>query len=117
MDINEASHALTDPVNQESAINNAPYVFIKIPILLGFQVYANLALILDMRVRRGLSTIFLFDGYINDLERFDSKNIIRTLSGTGLYNTIDVHNFYKLSEDSEAIEFDNLMSKFTKGRV
>ena len=43
-------------------IFDAPYLFAKVPIDTNFSVYASIASLLDRRVRRGNSTILLYNG-------------------------------------------------------
>ena len=98
----------TDPNN----LITAPYAFIKIPMLLSWEVFATMVEILDRRVRRSLSTIFIYDGYLDDLQKYDRQHILQSLSGNGTYNTIDMHNFYRLSENSNKAKFDKMLESF-----
>lgn len=95
-----------------SNLMSAPYIFVKIPMILSWEVYPTMVDILDRRVRRNLSTIFIFDGYIDDLEKFDKSNILRSIKGNGTFHTIDVHNFYKISHDSDIQKFNDMLKEF-----
>lgn len=100
--------------NPENIIR-APYIFLKIPIMLTWEVYPTIADIIDRRVRRNLSTIILFDGYWDDLVKFDRNGILTALKGDGYFNTIDIHNFYRVTENTEAIKFQQLLNNDDTG--
>lgn len=93
-----------------SNLMTAPYIFIKIPIILTWEVYPTIADILDRRVRRGLSTFFLYDGYIDEIKKYDKNKIVESLTGNGSYFTIDIHNFYRINKESDEItKFNDIL--------
>lgn len=67
----------------------APYIFVKIPNSLSSEVYETISTLMDRRVRRGTSTIFLFNGTWETLTNYDSRNILKSLLGDGAYCTIE----------------------------
>lgn len=89
-----------------------PYIFVRIPILLDWSTYPMILDIIDRRVRRGLSTIFIYDGSYESLVKFDKSHIIDQLKGNGNYMTLDVHKFFKLSESSSLEQFNNELRNF-----
>lgn len=95
--------------NPESVIT-APLLFIKIPRMLSWEVYDTISVILDRRVRRGNSTIFIFDGTWQQLVYSDKNNILSGLVGDGSYNTLEVKSWYvNETLDKPTIELpDNL---------
>lgn len=90
----------------------APYVFIKIPILIEWSTFPVIMEIMDRRVRRGLSTLFFYDGDYETLVKLDRQNIIGQLSGDGSYMTLDVHKFYRLSESGVIDKFNKEIREF-----
>lgn len=101
-----------DNVANPKNVTKAPYIFIKIPMMLSWEVYPTILDILDRRVRRGLCTIFIYDGYWDDLIKIDKRNILLSLRGDGYFSTIDVHNFYKSTDGTDEAKFKQLIQEF-----
>ena len=90
----------------------APYIFVKIPILLEWSTFPIILDIMDRRVRRGLSTIFLYDGDYENLVKMDKNNIIAQLRGNGYYMTLDIHKFFRMTENSTLEQFNREIKEF-----
>ena len=77
---------------------NAGYVFIKIPRVMTWEVFDTMTTVLNRRVRRGNSTIFLYDGTWEQLTLHDKYGVFTALRGDGTYNTVEVSNWYITTE-------------------
>lgn len=83
------TYNITDP----DVIMTCPLLFVKIPRITSWEVYDAITLILDRRVRRSNSTVFIYDGYWNQLIYNDKQNLLTGLMGDGHYNTIEVKSW------------------------
>lgn len=72
---------------------DSPYLFVKIPRLPAIEVYDTISVIVDRRVRRGNSTIFLYDGTWKQLLYGDKFRILESLEGDGNYKSIEVKSW------------------------
>lgn len=81
-------------VENPELIMTVPILFVKIPRLSNWEIYDMISIILDRRVRRGNSTIFLFDGSWQQLVYGDKNNILTGLVGDGNYNTLESKSWY-----------------------
>ena len=97
-DVMEIKRMLTDmdlcrkqlyEVENPEHILTVPILFVKIPRLTSWEIYDTIYLILDRRVRRGNSTIFLYDGTWSQLVYNDKNRILSGLLGSGSYNTLE----------------------------
>lgn len=70
-----------------------PYVFAWIPPMLNYDVFDSAAMLLARRVRRGNSTIFLYEGSWAYLSAADTKGSLKNLEGNGSYTTLEVKSF------------------------
>lgn len=77
----------------------APYVFVRIPSLLTPEVFQMCAMILDRRVRRGGSTIFLFNGSWERIYAADKFENFTPYKGDGSYCTISVHSWREVKKN------------------
>lgn len=68
-------------------------LFVKIPRITSWEVYDTISLLLDRRVRRGNSTLFLYDGSWQELIHNDKHEVLINLMGDGYYNTLDVKSW------------------------
>lgn len=73
----------------DEMIYKAPYLFTKIPIDTSFATYATIAMLIDRRVRRGHSTIFLYNGSWEQLIYGDNRGVMTSLLGDGAYGTLE----------------------------
>ena len=105
----ETTYGMSTPASNFTV---APFIFVKIPILLDWSTYPMILDIMDRRVRRGLSTIFLYDGDFDNLVKFDKNNIIAQLRGNGSYMTLDIHKFFKLTESTPLEQFNKEIREF-----
>jgi hypothetical protein len=71
------------------------YLFVKIPVELTFPARAAVVTLIDRRVRRGNSTIFIYNGSWHALTLGDDNGIISGLQGDGSFASLQVHNFWK----------------------
>ena len=69
------------------------YLFLKVPAEVTYQVRATMATIVDRRVRRGNSTIFLYNGTWSSLTYGDDSSILKGLQGDGSFSSLQVQNF------------------------
>lgn len=117
-DVLEIKRILTDmdlcrkplyEVDQPERVITSRILFVKIPRVTSWEVYDTIALILDRRVRRGNSTIFIFDGSWSDLVYNDKHNVLTGLMGDGYYNTLDVQSWNAIMQPKkELIVEENL---------
>lgn len=77
-------------VENPELLYSVPVLFVKIPRVIDWAVFDTFATILDRRVRRGNSTIFLYDGVWNFLVNSDKSGTLTGLMGDGTYNTVEV---------------------------
>jgi hypothetical protein len=97
-DILEIKRMLTDfdlcrkqayEIEHPESILTVPILFVKIPRVSSWEIYDAISLLLDRRVRRGNSTIFLFNGTWSQLVYNDKNNILTGLLGDGTYSTLE----------------------------
>lgn len=81
-------------VDNPNMLVEAPYVFIKIPRIPTWEVYDTISVILDRRVRRGNSTIFLYGGTWEQLIRGDKQEVLVNLLGDGHFGTLEAKTWY-----------------------
>lgn len=90
MDMNRKQiYDVEDPEN----VLLVPILFVKIPVVSSKEVYEAFAMLLDRRVRRGNSTIFLYNGTWKQFTFADNFNVVKSLAGDGSYNTVEVKTF------------------------
>lgn len=77
-------------VENPETLYTVPVLFVKIPRVTDWAVFDTFATLLDRRVRRGNSTIFLYDGVWNFLVNSDKSGTLAGLMGDGTYNTVEV---------------------------
>lgn len=109
-DILEIKRMLTDmdmcrkqlyEVKNPEQIVTVPILFAKIPRISSWEIYDTIAMILDRRVRRGNSTIFLYDGSWQQLIYNDKNNILAGIVGDGNYSTIEVKSWFIPSQEKK----------------
>lgn len=76
--------------NRVEAINKTPILFVKIPQDLPTRFPETVSMIIERRVRKGYSTIFLFSGSKEDLIAQDRFGKLQALLGDGSYNSIEL---------------------------
>lgn len=87
--------------NPEELIT-VPILFVRIPRLSTREVYDTMSVILDRRVRRGNSTIFLYSGSWSYLVNGDKSGLLQGMVGDGSFGTVEVKSWY--TGDSTPIE-------------
>lgn len=87
-------------IDNPMSILTAPYLFVKIPTDLTWEVFDSITTIIDKRVRQGGSTIFLFEGTWEQLVYYDKKGIVKHSVGDGSYNSILVKSWGYLNNES-----------------
>lgn len=85
-------------VEHPEMLYDVPVLFTKIPRVSDWAVYDTFATLLDRRVRRGNSTIFLYDGVWQFLANSDKNGILTGLMGDGAYNTVEVKAYSLLTQ-------------------
>lgn len=88
-------------VDNPEALYSAPYIFIKIPRVLSFEIYDAMALILERRSRRGLSTIFLHNGTWETAMALDRYGVITNLKGDGLGNSLEDKTWFPIKKGDD----------------
>lgn len=78
---------------------DVPYLFLNIPTEVTQQVRSGIVTIIERRVRRGNSTIFLYDGSWGMLTYGDRFGTLKNLQGDGSFHSVDVLSFKRLEED------------------
>lgn len=79
---------------------NCPIAIIKIPLDLPNKFAETMSTILERRVRKGGTTIFLYGGSLFDLQNQDRFGVLKNLIRDGSYNSIRVME-YKSLDDKE----------------
>lgn len=112
MDVLELKRIVTDmdlgkkqvyDIDNPERIFSVELLFAKIPRVRTLEVYDFVPLLLDRRVRRGLSTIFLYDGSWADLINRDYFGAISNLQGDGRFNTLDVQTWFSKRNVQETL--------------
>ena len=80
-------------VEHPELLYTVPVLFVKIPKVIEWSMFDTFATLLDRRVRRGNSTIFIYDGNWSYLVNNDKSGTLAGLMGDGTYNTIDVKSY------------------------
>lgn len=88
----------TYEVEEPDRIFTTSILFVRVPRVRSLDMYDAMSMILDRRVRRGLSTIFLYNGAWADLVEFDKFGIISGLKGDGTYGTLEVKSWYAVGK-------------------
>lgn len=113
-DVLEISRILTDmdmgkesvyDVSQPERVLTVPILFAKIPRSPRWDVYDNIALLIDRRVRRGTSTILLYDGTREQLIRNDKQEVLTGMFGNGYFGTIEIKS-WGISNSKKDIDFE-----------
>ena len=85
-----------------------PLLFVKVPRMLRWEVFDAIAMLLDRRVRRSNSTIYLFDGSWSDIVSADKKEITTGLVGDGNYTSLLIKSWTLLKSKIELQEQTNI---------
>lgn len=80
---------------EDEDLYNTKYLIVRIPADVNHQVRTGVAVLLDRRVRRGNSTIFLFNGTWSSLCWGDDFGTIKGLQGDGSYGSLRVYSYHK----------------------
>lgn len=113
-DILEISRILTDmdmgktsvyDITNPERVLTVPILFAKIPRSSRWEVFDSLSLLIDRRVRRGVSTILLYDGTHEQLVRNDRQETLVGMFGNGYFGTIEVKS-WGLSNTKKDIDFE-----------
>lgn len=94
----------TYDIQEPELLLTAPLLFAKIPRITSWEVYDAITVLLDRRVRRDNTTIFIYDGYWNQLIYNDKQNLLTGLMGDGHYNTLEVKSWSVSNVDSNLPE-------------
>lgn len=78
---------------------DVPYLFLKIPTEVTQQIRSGISTIIDRRVRRGNSTVFLYNGSWGMLTYDDRFGTIKNLQGDGTFHTVEVISFKRQGDD------------------
>lgn len=107
LDLDMCRKQVYDVENPEMIVT-VPILFVRIPRVSDWEVYNTISLILDRRVRRGNSTIFLYNGTWNQLIYGDKSEILAGLQGDGNYGTIEVKSWNVLTKSTGITVPDNI---------
>lgn len=80
-------------IESPESIVTVPVLFVKIPRITSWEVYDIFSMLLDRRVRRGNSTIFIYDGTWQQFVYNDKNDIAKGLVGDGTYNTVEIKSW------------------------
>ncbi len=78
---------------------DAPVIFIKIPLDIPARLAATVSTVVERRVRRGGSTVFLYSGCRDDLVAQDTFGNLQALFGDGSYNSVMVKSWRRKGGD------------------
>lgn len=85
------------PVN----LIEAPYLFVKVPIIPTRECFDTWDTLMGRRVRKGNCTIFLYSGKWGNLLYNDRTDLLKQIKGDGSYKTLEVKNFEYVEEVEE----------------
>lgn len=103
-DVNEIKRIMSDmdfnrkqlyDVKDPEKLLTVPYLFAKVPSAITIETYDIISMILDRRVRRGNTTIFLYNGTWESLTRADNMKVMASLVGDGSYGTLENKTWWK----------------------
>lgn len=92
-------------IDEPEKIISVPILFAKIPRVSRWEVYDCVALLIDRRTRRGLSTILLYDGTWAQLINNDRNEVVSGMMGNGNFGTIEVKSWASMNTKQE-IQFE-----------
>jgi hypothetical protein len=79
--------------SREADIYSVPILFTRIPMDTNFQIYSGIQSLIYRRVRRGHSTVLLYNGKWSQLIYGDNWDIVKPMLGDGMYTTLKCHSF------------------------
>ena len=85
-------------VKEPGAILESSVLFVRVPNALVREVYDTMYTLVDRRVRRGNSTIFLYNGSWEELTRLDYNGVIKNMLGNGAFTTIENSTWHKTKQ-------------------
>ena len=83
----------TYDIDKPELIVSVPLLFVKVPRVTSWEVFDAIAMLLDRRVRRNNTTIFIYDGNWGQLVYNDKQNILTGLMGDGHFNSFEVKSW------------------------
>ncbi|MDR1523179.1 MAG: hypothetical protein LBS29_04445 [Endomicrobium sp.] len=92
-DVLEISSLLSVANMEYRLIVSVPYLFVRVPMSSEDTMFANMAVLVDKRVRNGASTIFLYNGVWNSLAAKDTYKQFCNLQGDGSFCSVKVDSF------------------------
>lgn len=104
MDIMEIQRIVSDidycrmsifDIPEPERMYTVPYLFVKVPPAVTYDTYNNMSMLLERRVRRGGSTIFLYNGTWGNLTSIDKRGTLKYLQGDGSGSSMEVSSWYK----------------------
>lgn len=78
-----------------TSLYESPFLFVRVPDKLEYSTPETIALIVDRRVRRGVSTIFLSNRGWTDLVSADKTGLLKGMAGDGSFKSILNKTFWK----------------------
>lgn len=96
LDFDMGKKAVND-ITEPQLITTVPILFAKIPRVSRPDVFDAIALLVDRRVRRGNSTILLYDGSWSQCIRNDRDGILTGMMGDGRHSSIEVKSFQSIA--------------------
>lgn len=98
-DIMELKKVISEySVEDDIDLFKVPYLFVRIPVFLTSEVFELCTTLLDRRVRKSLSTIFLFNGSWERLRAADVYCSFTPYKGDGSYCTFSVNSWREVNE-------------------
>lgn len=84
-------------VESDEELFKVPYLFIRIPALLNSEVFELCSMLLDRRVRKNLSTVFIFNGSWERICAADKYGAFTPYKGDGSYCTYSVNSWKEVN--------------------
>lgn len=91
---------LTYEVDNPTYLMTCPYLFARVPNNLSREVYDTMYTLVERRVRRGNSTIFLYNGTWEDMTRIDYNSVVKGMLGNGTFTSIESKVWYKKKKET-----------------
>lgn len=80
------------------SLYESKFLFVKVPEKLEFSTTETMAQLIDRRVRRGNSTIFISNKTWEDVTFMDKSGVLKNMVGDGSFRSIAVKSFWKEKE-------------------
>lgn len=93
MELGSTSYVLEDMDAVPAFIYTAPILFVRIPNMITFTTIDTILTLLDRRTRRSNATVFIYNGCIEEINKIDKYNKLKSLFIDGTSGTLIVKSF------------------------